>query len=178
MKLSVAWAKTASENHILKFVILCLAGLTVFFGITSLKLSLRDPLVIERGCFSKAALTADSKRTPEEIESFLREALSQRFDSTAVVRNGLLSSEEMDVREKEQKELQGRKLNQKIVLGSIKMDGGNVNVEADRLIAVGEVRSAFKFPLIVKVESISRSEGNPYGLVVSEVKTVQKGEKQ
>lgn len=178
MKFNVAWAKVASENHILKFVILCLGGLSVFFGITALKLALRDPLVIERGCYSKVAKTQDGKRTPEEIQAFLKEALAQRFDSNASVHDGYLSDEESVVRENEQKELQSRKLNQRVVLGNVIVNSGIVSVDADRLIAIGDVRSAFKFPLVVKLESVPRSEGNPYGLVISEVKTVQKGEKQ
>lgn len=178
MKFSVAWAKIATENHVLKFIVIILSGLCLFFALTSLKLSLRDPLVIERGCYSKNATPVDGKRSPAEIEAFLKEALSQRFDSSSAPRNGFLSDEEIEVREREQKELEGRKLEQRVILSRLSMNGGVVNVEADRLIAIGEVRSAFKFPLIVKIESVTRSEGNPYGLVVEEVKTIQKGEKQ
>lgn len=174
MKFTVAWAKVASENSILKIVILCLSVLCVFFGASSLKLALRDPIVVERGCYSKAALVTDGKRSSIEIESFLKEALSQRFDSQALVRNNFLSSEEQFLREKEQKDLQLRKLTQRVLLNSAAVDGGVVVVDADRLISVGDVRSAFKFPLRVKIESVTRTEWNPYGLVVSEVKTIEK----
>ena len=135
-------------------------------------------MVIERGCYSKVAKAQDGKRSPEEVSAFLREALAQRFDSDAAIHDAFLDDEEIALREREQKELLSRKLHQRVILGKISIDGGNVSVEADRLISIGEVRSAFRFPLLVKMESVTRSEGNPYGLVVSEIKTVQKGEKQ
>lgn len=177
MKFTVAWARVASENSILKSVILCLSILCLFFGGSSLKLALKDSIVVDRGCYSKAAPVGDGKRTTTEIEAFLKEALSQRFDTQTVVRNDFLSDDEQSLRAKEQVELQNRKLSQKVVLNSATVDGGMILVDADRLISVGEVRSAFKFPLSVKIESVTRSEGNPYGLVVSMVKTIEKGVK-
>ena len=177
MKFTVAWAKVISENSILKSVILCLTGLCLFFGITSLKLALKDPIVIERGCYSKPGQPGDGKRTTVEIEAFLREALSQRFDSSSVTHDGCLSEDEQFLRAKEQKELQSRKLTQKVVLNSFVVDGGSATVDSDRLISVGDVRSAFRFSLTVKIESVTRSMGNPYGLVISEIKAIEKKEK-
>lgn len=174
MKFTVAWAKIASENSILKSVVLCLSVLCLFFGASSLKLALKEPLVVDRGCYSKVASIVDGKRTATEIEAFLKEALTQRFDTQAIVRNDFLSDDEKILRAKEQKDLQNRKLSQKVILNSATVEGGTVVVDADRLISVGDVRSAFKFPLNVKIESVTRSEGNPYGLVVSEIKTIEK----
>lgn len=176
MKFTLAWAKIASENATLKMVILCLTVLSLFFGIAALKLSIRDPLIVERSCYSKVLTPQDSKRTTIEIEAFLREALSQRFDTGTQVHDGYLSDAEQLVRQKEQKELDSRKLAQKVVLNSFTVNGGEIAVDADRLISVGEVRSAFRFPLSVKIESIARTNGNPYGLLVSEVKAIEKGE--
>lgn len=179
MKVSTAWARVASENSVLKFVVLCLTGLTLFLGFSALKLALKEPLVIDRGCFSKKATAlTDGKRTQSEIEAFLKEALTQRFDSAASVRNGFISSEESGLREKEQKELDARKLSQRLVLNQVVANGNVLTIDADRLISVGDIRSAFKFPLAVKVESIARSEGNPYGLILVEAKAIEKNEKQ
>lgn len=177
MKFTIAWAKVASENSVLKAVVLCLSALCLFFGASSLKLALKDPIVVERGCYSKVAAITDGKRSATEIESFLKEALAQRFDTQAVVRNDFLSDDEQILRSKEQKDLQNRKLSQKVILNAATVEGGSVIVDADRLISVGEVRSAFKFPLNVKIESVTRSEGNPYGLVVSEIKNIEKKDK-
>jgi hypothetical protein len=177
MKFTVAWAKIASENSVLKGVILCLSTLCLFFGIASLKLAMKDPIVVERGCYSRAVPQADGKRTTAEVEAFLTEALSQRFDTQAVVRNDYLSDDEQLLRAKEQRDLQSRKLVQRVILNSATVEGGSVKVNADRLISVGEIRSVFRFPLQVKIESITRTAANPYGLIVSEVKSIEKGDK-
>lgn len=174
MKFTVAWAKVSSENSILKSVVLCLTLLCLFFGISSLKLALKDPLVVERGCFTKSAPMGDSKRTSTEIEAFITEALSQRFNSQALVQNDFLSDEEQLLRAKEQKDLKNRSLFQRVIVNSVTVDGAVVTVDADRLISVGEVRSAFRFPLTVKIESVARTSGNPYGLVASEVRVIEK----
>lgn len=174
MKYTVAWARVASENSVLKFVILCLSALCLFFGASSLKLALKDPIVVDRGCLSKIASTSDGKRTVSEIEAFLKEALAQRFDTGTNLRADFLSEGERQTKEKEQKDLQGRKLSQRVLLNSINASGETVNVDADRLISIGEIRSAFRFQLIVRIESISRTETNPYGLLISEVKLREK----
>jgi hypothetical protein len=43
----------------------------------------------------------------------------------------------------------------------------------DRLIAVGEIRAAFKFPLALKVETVTRSPANPYGLLLTDVTPIE-----
>ena len=176
MKLTVAWAKVISENSILKGVVISLTALVLFLGVTSLKLALRDPLVIERACFSKVADVVETKRTNVEIEAFLKEAIAQRFDSVAQGSN-YLSTEERNVRDREQRDLQSRKLAQKVFVNSAAMNGNKITLEADRLISVGDIRSAFRFPLEVKIESVTRSASNPYGLILSTVKAMEKGEK-
>jgi hypothetical protein len=141
-------------------------------------MALRNPLVIERGCFSKAAQIADSQHTNLEIESFVEAALAQRFDSKDPGRETFLASSEKDLRSKEQKDLAARKLNQRVVVNAVSVSEKGILVEADRLISVGDIRSAFKFPLAVKVESVTRTVANPFGLILSEVKPVEQKEKQ
>lgn len=177
MKFTVAWAKVISENSILKGVVVSLTMLVLFLGVTSLKLSLRDPLVIERACFSKVANIVDTKKTTVEIEAFLKEAIAQRFDSSTNQPTNYLSAEEKNVREREQKDLQSRKLAQRVFVNSIVIDGSKIILEADRLISVGDIRSAFRFPLELKIESVSRSASNPYGLMLANVKALEKGDK-
>lgn len=175
MKFNVAWSKMAQENAILKFSLLLVAALCGVLAIGISKLALKEPLVIERACFSKALATVDSKRTTSEIVSFVEEAVVERFDSQMVGR-GYLSLSEADLKRKEQKDLEARKLNQKVVVRNVSVSESGISVEADRLISVGEIRSAFKFPLAVRVESVPRSPANPYGLILSEVKPIEKKE--
>jgi hypothetical protein len=121
---------------------------------------------------------AKTSHTNHEIESFVEAALEQRFDSKEAGRDFLLSGTEKELRQREQKDLLARKLNQRVVVNSAQVSESGIIVDADRLISVGEIRSAFRFPLVVKVESVGRSSANPYGLILSKVKPVEKKEKQ
>jgi hypothetical protein len=177
MRYTVAWSKIVSENAVLKSVILVSCALSFFFSFALLRLALKDPLVIDRACFSKPSVVADGKRTKEEIDSFLREALSQRFDSKTGSAKALLDSDELALREKEQKDMTARKLNQTVLFNSSVNSDGSTTVDADRVISVGEIRSAFRFPLKVRVVTTQRTIENPYGMVLAEVTPIQKGEK-
>lgn len=178
MKFNLAWAKMAQENSILKTALLVLGATCTFFAICMTQLALKSPLVIERECFSKAAPLGSAKHTNVEIESFVEMALSQRFDTKDPGREVFLSTSERELRAKEQKDLLARKLVQRVVVGSVVVEDAGIKVDADRLITVGEIRSAFKFPLVVKVESVSRTTANPYGLVLSDVKPIEQKVKQ
>lgn len=178
MKFNVAWAKAAQENSVLKTAVLILGSLSTLLGICMTQMALKAPLVIERGCFSKSAALSESPHTNVEIESFIETALPQRFDTKDPGRESFLSSSERELRVKEQKDLTARKLNQRVVVNAVSVGEKSITVEADRLISVGDIRSAFKFPLSVKVESVARTVGNPYGLILSEVKPVERKEKQ
>ena len=178
MKFTSAWAKIASENANLKVVIICLSLVCLFFGVATLKLATKDAIVVERACFSKVLRPASSKRSSEEIESFLRIALSQRFDSSSEPSDGYLTTDERAVRVQEQKELTNRRLLQKVILNSVTIAGNELTINSDRLISVGDIRSAFAFTLKARIESVPRSEGNPYGLILSNINLVEKESKQ
>ncbi len=80
MRFVTAWARTVTQNVSLKFVTLILSLCLVTSLIALVKASLRDPLIIERGCFSRVLPIAQSKHSKEEIEAFLKEALEIRFN--------------------------------------------------------------------------------------------------
>lgn len=177
MKYVEAWASVVSQNLNLKIVTGILAVLSIVLGMTTLKLTFRDALIIERGCYSKIAAPVKDEHSKLEVESFLREALSQRFDSLSQPTDGLLSPDELALRAIEQKEFASRSLRQKIIFNQATETSEGLKVDADRIISVGEIRSAFKFPLLVKLESKSRSHSNPYGLLIVTVKQVEASSK-
>ena len=53
MRFSTAWAKTAAQNVTLKVATVVLAGVSIVQLSVIAGLSIKDPLVIERACFSK-----------------------------------------------------------------------------------------------------------------------------
>lgn len=178
MKFNVAWSETLSQNVILRITILCLSGALVALLVALAKVSLKEPVIIERACFSSALEKASGERTETEISSFLKEALARRFDTEVGGDTLLLSEEEIGFRNQEQRDLKEKGIHQRIIFNRVqKIDGTQVAVDCDRLISVGPVRSAFAFPLSVTIGSIQRSEANPYGLRLIRVKPLDSEKK-
>ncbi len=178
MKYTEAWALVVSQNLNLKMATVILGLVSLILGMTTLRLTFKESPIIERGCFSRQLVPMKDEHSKEEIENFLREALSQRFDSTVQAVDGLLSPDELKLRQQEQKEFLSRNMKQKIIINSVTQEGDDFLVDTDRLISVNDVRSAFKFPLTVKLESKSRSNSNPYGLLIVTAKQVEAKEKK
>ena len=173
MRFTTAWSTTAVQNTILRFVILTLGLLVLTFGLGLVKVSERDPLIIERACFNHALKSTSNDRTNDEIEEFVKLALEQRFNSDGIVLSDYLSTEEQGFREQEQKELATRQITQKIVVHHVKPEGAQASVDADRLVSVSQIRSAFAFPLKITLGSIRRSESNPYGLQIIKITQIK-----
>lgn len=178
MKYTEAWSSVVSQNLNLKIATGILGIVAVLLGMITLKLAFKDNVVIERGCYSRAIAPVNDQHSPDEIANFLREALAQRFDSVVQPVDGLLSPEELKMRLQEQKELESRNMKQKIIVNSVQQTGDSFTVDADRLISVNEVRSAFKFQLTVKLESKARSASNPYGLLLTTTKQIEQKDKK
>jgi hypothetical protein len=179
MKYTEAWSSVVSQNLNLKVTSLILGAIAMILGLTTLRLTFKDSIVIERGCYSSLANKVEDKHTAQEIETFIKVALSQRFDSQTQPTDGLLAIDELNLRTQEQKDFDSRGFKQNIVVSSVASAGqdSQFKVDADRIIAVGEVRSAFRFPLLVKLESKARSSSNPYGLLVASITQVDKESK-
>ncbi len=171
MRFSAAWAATAAQNVTLKVAVASLALVSTTLAITAARLSIREPLLIERGCFSRALDPSATSHSAAEIEIFVREAIRQRFNSDATPIPDYLSTEEVVSRAREQKELSTRSMSQFVIVRSMKTNGNSIAIEADRLIAVAQIRSAFLFPLTAAIATTPRTENNPYGLQL--VKTEQ-----
>jgi len=178
MKYTEAWASVVSQNFNLKMATVILGAISLVLGMTTLRLTFKDSPIIERGCFSRPLVPMKDEHTKEEIESFIKEALSQRFDSTVQPVDGLLSPDELKLRLQEQKDFVTRNMKQRLVVNSVTQTGDDFLVDADRVISVNDVRSAFKFPLLVKLESKARSYSNPYGLIIVSSSQVESKDKK
>ncbi len=173
MKFIDAWDSIAKENKLLKLLVMGLSLVSIFLCVVCLKTVSKDPLVIERGCFSKAVENAKTPATDKEIQSFVKEALDARF-STNALNTSLLSLKQKEIRDREQKEFQSRNMKQTVIVDSVLVSKEKVEVNAVRLISVGEIKSAFSFPLKVEIERSDRTLDNPYGLILTEVTNIKK----
>lgn len=173
MKFHVAWANVLSQNVTLRIAIVALVASTCILALSTMSLSLKKPLIIERACFSKTIQTEDSTQHPEsEVESFLTVALSKRFDSTASDVALYLSSDEQGFRAKEQDELSQKGMAQRVLVNSVKRENGKFIVEADRIVSIGKIKTVVNFPLRLTLSSTDRTEGNPYGLILEKAEPV------
>jgi hypothetical protein len=176
MKFNVAWAKVAAQNVSLKIATVILAVFAAFQLIVIGQLALRTPLVIERACFSKALGIKNADPTAEEIKAFLVEALPRRFDTNGNALDGYISPSESSAREKEQAALKTRQIIQRVLVSEVKIDGKNISVMADRLLSIGKIRTLMPLNLTVTVEVTSRSEANPYGLILASSNQIEEKE--
>lgn len=172
MKYTEAWASVLSQNINLKIATILLGAMGIVVGLIALRQSFKESIIIERGCFSRGLQAVKDDHSKTEVEAFIKEALAQRFDSEAQPVDGLLSPDELRLRVSEQKEFSSRNMKQRIIVNQVKETADGFIVEADRIISVNDVRSAFRFPLAVKLESKSRSYSDPYGLLLVTTKTI------
>jgi hypothetical protein len=175
MRFTTAWATVTSQNVSLRLVIIVLIGLLALMSVVAAKVALRDPLIVERSCYSSVLETKSTAHTAVEIEAFVKEALRERFDSDATPNAEYMSVEEFKQRAKEQDELGRRQMRQRVLVNAVTKNGDVISVDTDRLISVGSIRSAFPFPLTLNVSSVSRSQANPYGLVLVKITPVTQG---
>ncbi len=171
MKYTYAWSEMASQNRTLKLVTFLLFVINIVLCLITLKLSFKEALIIDRGCYSTRVNPANADRSITEIDSFIKIAIAERFDSDFLISKGFISSEEKKLKDLEQKEFLSRNIKQKVIVNTVTQTKDGFLVNADRLIAVNDIRSAFKFPLIVQVETQKRTESNPYGLTLISTQT-------
>lgn len=178
MRFSMAWADVSKQNNVLRIAVIGVTFVCVVTLMIALKFAFKEPLVIERGCFSTVASTQSQAQTPQEIESFLKETIAERFNSGAVVVNDYFALEELKARDNEQTELGRREIKQKVVVNSVTKQGDDYLVDADRILSVGKIRSAFQMPMTVTIAKTTRTSGNPYGLVILRMGAIKAEEKK
>lgn len=172
MRFHVAWDSLEKENRALKFLSVALLILALLLTVAVMSTASDAPLIVERGCHSKMmALSADSPNE-EEMRRLTEEAVKARFNTKAENLN-FLSIQSQAFREREQSELSKQKMKQTVVVNGVEVKKDGILVDSDRLISVGDIRSTFRFPLKVRLERATRSEANPYGLILSEVETLK-----
>lgn len=173
MKITTAWANLARNYTHLKFANVILGSCLIVLSIVCVKLSLKEPLIIEKACFTKTLNpNTDTTRKVSEIEAFIKDNLKHRFNSEVLLNKTLLSPLEFKFRKEEQKAFKKKGIIQHVIVREVQVTKDQILVNADRLLAVGKVRSALSLPLIVKIQKTARSIDNPYGLIFEKIKTV------
>ncbi len=166
MKFTHAWANIAKENLNLKAALFITSACVLFLGFATTRLALKDPLIIERSCYSKNIQAARAEPSLEEMNTFIHIALKQRFNTNEEAIEGYLSLDERKNKKSEQLLLSKKSISQFLIVRNINYVEGKTLVEADRLYSVQNVRSSFPIKLSIKLESKARTATNPYGLIL------------
>jgi len=169
MRFTAVWTDVLTQNVTLRVLLIALSVTTLLLAASTVRLAVREPLIVERGCVSTPAKTGSGKHTNQEIEAFVRQAIPKRFDSKGSEAQLVLSSDEYGFRLKEQQELKSRGISQRVVVNEVSIEGTAVRVDADRILNASNLRTAVAFPVTLELSQTDRTPANPYGLVMARV---------
>lgn len=165
MKFSSAVDSLTKENQFLRGAVKILGLAVLFLALAVLFLHDKSPVVVERSSRGLEIVQMTKLlRFEGDIQKAMRLMIIARFDSGAINPEVFLSKRQFELREAEQKEMKSRGLSQSVVFRSAKISKEEALVDFDRLLSVGEVRSALKTVVRVAFEETEPTELNPYGL--------------
>ncbi|WP_214293512.1 hypothetical protein, partial [Escherichia coli] len=81
MKFNSAWDSVEKENRSLKFLVIGLLLVGIFLSIAVLGTASQTPLIVERGCLSRAVSPMGDTPTDDEMRAFAGLAVKARFDT-------------------------------------------------------------------------------------------------
>ncbi len=177
MKLSTAFEGLTRENHYLK--ILALSSSLITFTLLGVLyyLSDRPPIVVERTSHGLEIMrqTTFARSAPDQREA-VGLMIKARFDTETINPELFLNSRQLLLRQTEQTDMKARGMSQVVVVREVKFEQDQILVNLDRVIAIGEVRSALRAKVRVTFEEVSPNELNPYGLLLSLADPIQQKE--
>jgi hypothetical protein len=165
MKIISQWDSLESQNRHFKYIVIFLLVLCLLLTIAITAKIREPPLVVERSCTTQIIKAARTQPTADEIKTFTELAIHQRFDSKSQD-TSFLTSTQRSYRSAEQDDLSKQKMRQSVLVNHIDLLKDSISVEADRVIAIGNIRSGFRFNLKITLVPSQRSERNPYGLLL------------
>jgi hypothetical protein len=179
MKFSSGIDGLTKENQFLKLIAKSLLGITAMLLGVVYTLYDKRPLIVERSSRGLEIVRAvDFTRTTEDLNEAISLMLKARFNSYSVSPEIFINQKQMVLRDTEQKDMKSRGMNQSVVVKSITFEKDQAVVDLDRVIAVGEIRSALRAKIRVAFEEVSPNELNPYGLLLSLADPIQNQEKK
>lgn len=179
MKLSSAFDGLARENQFLKMVVKWQFFILAVLAGIILSLCTRAPLLIERSSRGVEIVNAvELKRTQSDLKQAVGLMLKARFDSGAISPELFLNQKQIVLRNAEQAEMKARSMTQTIILRQTSFEKDQAFVDLDRVIAVGDIRSALKARVRVTFEEVSPNELNPFGLLLSLADPIEQKEKK
>lgn len=168
MKFSLSVDALSKENSFLKMVTRILLGALFLLIIQLFYLYNRDPILIQSKVTGlEIVKPVNFVPSEQDTKYAVKLMLEARFNSISLNSDLYLSEKQTELRKTEQNELKNKNMSQTIIVREIKISRDEAIAEIDRVISVGELRSAFKAKLKLFFEMTEPNELNPYGLVLS-----------
>jgi len=168
MKISLSIDSLLKENKFLKLVTKLLFGVVFVLLLQVISLYSRDPIIIQSSTRGREILEPMTvPRTNLDLKIAVQNMLKARFDTEAHSSELFLSDKQKLLRENEQRDLKSRSMTQAIVIRNVVMSKDQAFVDLDRVIAVGDLRTAIRAKIKIAFEESEPNELNPYGLVLS-----------
>lgn len=168
MKFSLSVDALSKENSFLKMVTRILLGALFLLIIQLFYLYNRDPILIQSKVTGlEIVKPVNFVPSEQDTKYAVKLMLEARFNSMSLNSDLYLSEKQTELRKTEQNELKNKNMSQTIIVREIKISRDEAIAEIDRVISVGELRSAFKAKLKLFFEMTEPNELNPYGLVLS-----------
>ncbi len=168
MKISLSIDALTKENKFLKLVTKLLFSVVFILLLQTIFLYNRDPILIQsstRGLEILEPLLVTKSNLDVKVAT--QNMLKARFNTETFSPDLYLSDKQKILRETEQRELKNRNMNQSVIIRSIELSKDQALVDLDRVIAVGDLRTAVRTKLKIAFEESEPNELNPYGLVLS-----------
>ncbi len=178
MRLSNAFDKLARENSFLRHVTMSLLLISALLVGVVYNLYDKQPLIVERSSRGlEIVRSTASTRSQDDLKNAVTLMTKARFDSNTISPELLLNQKQLVLRDTEQKDMKARGLNQTAVIRGVTFESDQIFVEFDRVIAIGDLRSALRTKIKVSFEEVNPNELNPYGLLLSVAEPVEQREK-
>lgn len=179
MRFSSAVDSLTKENQFLRTTIKLLILAVLSLGLTVLFLHNRAPVVVERSSHGLEIVNMTTlTRTEQDISRALQLMVKARFDSGAINPEVFLTKRQMELRQAEQQDMKTRGLSQNVVVRKSQITKDEATIEFDRVLAIGEVRSALKTKIKVAFEEVEPTELNPYGLKLALASPIEQKEEK
>jgi hypothetical protein len=177
MRFSSAVDSLTKENKFLRLALKLSMIAVLALALTVVFLYDRAPVMVERSTHGLEIVRAEPMvRTQADIQQALRLMIRARFDTDALNSELFISKRQYELRVAEQTEMKSRGLVQATVFRSATVNKSEALVEFDRVIAIGDVRSALKTTVRVAFEETEPNELNPYGLRLGLANPVERKE--
>jgi len=177
MRLANVFDGMTKENQFLRSLTKILCAAVGLLAVCVVTLFDRPPIIVERSSHGfEIVRPTVFMRNLDDLKIAVTLMVKERFSTDAISPELFLNQQQLLLRDTEQKDMKARGLSQGVIVRNVELGQDSAIVDFDRVISIGEVRSALKARVKVAFEEVTPNELNPYGLLLSRAEPIEKKE--